>query len=503
MSDELLKVLIVDDEHIIRQGIVHFLDWEDNGYTIVGEASNGQEALSFLKQHDVDIMFCDIMMPVMDGIELSHILKTEYPHIKFIVLSSYGDFDNVKQMFLNGASDYILKPTLNPTMLLTALKKVQDKLDSTTPSPKEMSLSKYIIQYIMGFDAKTIDDPFLDKQGYQIIAIQHQGLGDKNQLDYFYGSQALQKLTAGQVCVCAIQNTMDAVVIATNQDLSADLETILPETLHDCVFAASPVFSNFKEIRKAYHEQVLPLFPSRFYTQAGSVLTKDHEIHFQNLQRFEMSVFTSLLARLQMLDAIHMLETFVNAQLQHKVNPQELKPFVGNMLYSVISTMEEHEIRSNYILDFKLTTVSTLDSCVDEPSYRKQLSRVTSDLREVVKNYHIDKNEEVMNQIVKYMHLNYYKPLSLQQLAKEFNFSYSYLSSYFNERSDLNFNEYLNQIRINKAAELLRSGIATISDVGYEVGFSDHSYFCKVFKKQMGVTPSAYRRGGPIRDETA
>ncbi|MFK4997272.1 response regulator [Bacillus sp. N9] len=126
---ERYKVLIVDDEQLIRQGIKHYVNWEQEGFQIVGEAANGKEALEIIKQTDPHIVITDIVMPVIDGEELTRIIKKDYPHIQVIILSSYSDFDYVRSTFQSGVSDYILKPKLNGPELLTALKRQHSLLE--------------------------------------------------------------------------------------------------------------------------------------------------------------------------------------------------------------------------------------------------------------------------------------------------------------------------------------------------------------------------------------
>ena len=108
--DKYCKVLIVEDEFIMRQGMKHMMDWEKEGFQIVGEASNGQEGLLLTEKLKPHIILADIVMPVMDGIEFSEIIGKRFPDIQFIVLSSYDKFDYVKSTLLNGAVDYILNP---------------------------------------------------------------------------------------------------------------------------------------------------------------------------------------------------------------------------------------------------------------------------------------------------------------------------------------------------------------------------------------------------------
>ena len=100
-----------------------------------------------------------------------------------------------------------------------------------------------------------------------------------------------------------------------------------------------------------------------------------------------------------------------------------------------------------------------------------------------------------MKRITAYLQDHYSEPLTLNAIAKKFNFSYYYLSTYFSAHSDEGFNEYLNRIRIEKSLELLRNKSIPISEISAMVGYSDHSYFCKVFKKFTGHTPSEYRKG--------
>ncbi|MED4958707.1 response regulator, partial [Paenibacillus macerans] len=104
---ELCKILIVDDEILVRQGIKHHLNWEQYGFQIVGEASNGKEALEMIGRLSPHIVITDIVMPVMDGEEFTRVLKAHFPQIEVVVLSSYGEFNYVRSTFQSGVADYI------------------------------------------------------------------------------------------------------------------------------------------------------------------------------------------------------------------------------------------------------------------------------------------------------------------------------------------------------------------------------------------------------------
>ena len=198
---------------------------------------------------------------------------------------------------------------------------------------------------------------------------------------------------------------------------------------------------------------------------------------------------------MKLYEAIDLLKQYTKTSLLKHVDEQSLKSIVDNALYNFISVLEEHNLDPEYIRNFKLSTLSTLDSCKQYEEYYHHFIQILHDLKTIVDNYQIELNQDVMKQIIQYLYKHYQEPLTLYDLADYFNFNYSYLSSYFNERSDLSFNECLNKIRIQKAAEMLQDKQYNIQEIGQMVGFSDHSYFCKVFKKLMNVTPSQYRKG--------
>lgn len=106
----MIKVLIVDDEELLRKGLLALVDWNFYGFEIVGEASNGAEALQFMENHEVHVIITDIRMPVMDGIKLMEEVQARFPFCKIIVVSGYDDFNYAKAAIECGAVSYILKP---------------------------------------------------------------------------------------------------------------------------------------------------------------------------------------------------------------------------------------------------------------------------------------------------------------------------------------------------------------------------------------------------------
>ena len=120
----MLRVLLVDDEPFILQGIKMLIDWEQEGFEIAGMAANGKEAIAFLEQEEVDLIIADIRMPEMTGLELLETIKREkLSNAYFVILSGYADFEYARRAMQNECTEYLLKP-IDREMLLKLLEKV-------------------------------------------------------------------------------------------------------------------------------------------------------------------------------------------------------------------------------------------------------------------------------------------------------------------------------------------------------------------------------------------
>ena len=122
------SLIIVDDELKIREGLVNLIPWEQNSFQVVGQFSNGKQALEFIKNKQVDVVLTDIRMPIMSGIELSDCLSKEYSDILFVFLTGYQDFSYMHTAIINHAFDYLLKP-IKYEALYTCFERLRTKLD--------------------------------------------------------------------------------------------------------------------------------------------------------------------------------------------------------------------------------------------------------------------------------------------------------------------------------------------------------------------------------------
>ena len=126
-----MNVLIVDDDKLARKGLVAIMDWKKYGFEVVGDVQNGRKALEFIRNHPVDIVFTDIDMPEIDGLELMQMCGEEFPEIKFVILSVYENFSYAQTAIRMGALDYISKISFSPEECGTILERVSEKYMQT------------------------------------------------------------------------------------------------------------------------------------------------------------------------------------------------------------------------------------------------------------------------------------------------------------------------------------------------------------------------------------
>ena len=461
MSD-LCKVLIVDDEYIMRQGIKHLVNWDKEGFLIVGEATNGKEALIMVEELKPHIVVMDVVMPVMDGVELTKEVHEKYPDIKIIVLSGFDDFCYVKETLKNGAMDYILKPTLTGEVFLEALKRAADSIPGFSLSGNSnLSLNHALEWYIAGYsDSMNIQDfpEFAKLNTYRMFAVDI-NYAFENDNDYVAKIRKEIRKTLDEAEIIFGRTVIDNrnLIYVFNYDIVYEIGVLeklsrIAERVKNVkpkgFFVLSKRFEKIQDVREIYL-QVESQINSGFYYDNKSILNMEYSKEIQKeIPKFDYNDFSYDLR---------------NGEYDIDVEPMRRKYF---------KEIEE----TIYVTDF----LKKLDEILDE--IKKAFAE------------NMTGTDRVMNKITKHILEHYMEPLDLDSLAKEFNYNYNYLSSYFNSKNKEGFSGYLNKIRIEKSCEILKKEDIPISDVSTMVGYSDHSYFCRVFKKTTGYTPSVYRR---------
>ncbi|WP_258203202.1 response regulator transcription factor [Paenibacillus endoradicis] len=514
MMNPTCQILIVDDEVLVRQGIKHLLNWESEGFSIVGEASNGKEALELVGKLSPHIVITDIVMPLMDGVEFTSILKSNYPQIEVVVLSSFGEFNYVRSTFQSGVADYILKPKLEANQLLTILKRAAKKIPSLqlVENDKDeflsvkMTLDKLMSGYEMDASMESIHNVF-PHNSFRFFGAEMKYIENANkefwleQLSTMFHSYE-EKIVA---MVVPTDNNMAVYLLNMND---RDWEQIMAEIRSFAIHSTANVtglcwtlgdpFTKISELYEKYHQGYLKMCSYRFYLPQNTTLIIRNELpklHSDSVE-FNMSQFTELMQSRNFNRALEVLFDYIKyASTDYEKDVFAFKTVLGNIVFNITIILGKLEMDTELIENKKYNYFRSINEAKHVSDALKELHAFIDEMNVTLamsKQTSVNPN---MSMILSYIRQHYMDPINLTDIANHFHFNPSYLSSFFSSHNDEGFSEYLNRVRVNKAAELLQKGELSISDISEKVGYSDHSYFTKVFKKINGVSPSQYRKG--------
>lgn len=498
------RILIIDDEFIMRQGLKHMLDWERQGFEIVGEASNGKEGLELIAGCNPHIVLCDIVMPQMDGVDFSKMVQSVYPEVQIIILSSYDNFEYVKGALQSGAVDYVLKPTLNPQELLEILKRAAKKIPGLTLIQEDrVSLEKSLERYLLGSEKELAGPEVVERFPYTFyrlfgISIHQSNRKGQNISGILYDKiiESMKELKNCTFVSALIREDILCLVLnfraGDREEIYEYMEklTLQLTAFHNRIYGVlSSEFSTRSMIKSIYEEEILPNMGKAFYCQRIHLYMPQKTESCSPLLKLDYNRFSGYLNEKRFKDAIELLYDYIFDAVRGRMEEYRLKNQIKNMLDNILDSTDlereqKEEIRYGI---FKK---------IDQTIYEKEFISVLEEIKqELYLNLESGLEEDYrIRQILSYISDNYNQDLDLNDIAKVFSFNYYYLSAYFNQHMEEGFSEYLNRIRIEQSCRILKEKEMSIAQVSSEVGYSDPSYYCRVFKKVTGDTPSAWRR---------
>lgn len=504
----MIKVLIVDDEYIMRQGLKYMINWEQEGYEIVGEAATGKDALGLVEELMPHIIICDIVMPLLDGVDFSEVINKMYPAIQIIILSGYDNFEYVKQTLMNGVADYILKPALNPEVLVKTLEKASERIpgyrlqkDSGTVSYERM-MERYLLGHDKELDTVRFETCFT-YPGFWMYAVNIRKKNKKGQeLSGVLYKKIEREVNARkdfQKLVVMLREELVCIIFCCPMHQSKGLVQLIEHLneqltlLCESVFGVcSRQFGKLEQVYQIYQQDIIRNVDKAFYYgDRKLVFVQEQEAPGPppNM-KFDFFQYNYYLEEGQFQNAIRSLEQYNETALNTQMDVYKLKNQIKNMVYHFLDILRIDDEKRE---ECRYACFKSINEAEYEASYRQAVRRVWDRLLEL-SGTSLSQSDERIERILNYIAQNYQDDLKLETLSETFNFNYHYLSSYFSQQVQEGFSEYLNRVRITKACQLLRDTDCSIAQISGEVGYAEHSYFSRVFKKITGKTPSVWRR---------
>jgi two-component system response regulator YesN len=514
-----MNLIIVDDEPIIRKGLRTLVDWESNGFRLVGEAEDGFDALELVRNHQVDIIITDLLMPRMDGLELIRQLKELQEDSSVLVLSCLDDFNYVKEAMKLGASDYILKPTMETDQLLIVLKEMKLKLEKQRLTRKQWLASQeewkqskqmQLSQRLQAYIRNGIWDEQLNLQlfpvGHKLFAValvqQEQSL-----------SKPFEWNMLGLSAYAELENQHVMLLFSCNQGLSVQEEFALRsakvnEVLHtyktynqsstphdDFVISASPILSQMNDLHQLY-AWIDKLLYYRFYHSTEHVIL-DPPLLTMSEESIALEIRNDLLRALSHgnVNAVQ-YQTLALKQYLEKVKPSiaRVKRYVFELLGLAVGLLRDKESRHLNHYEEKIKSVERTQTFLRLGGLLQWLLEALTELQHIRWGNVNDSDQEhpFVRKARLFMRDNYQRSLGTVDIAAHLKLSRSYLSDLFSRETGQSLSEELNNIRIRQAKQLLRQENLKIYEIAEAVGFTDAKSFTKVFKRIEGMTPREY-----------
>ena len=508
------RILIVDDEVLIRQGIKYYIDWEKEGFEIIGEASNGKEALDIIEVTQPHILLTDIVMPIMDGEELTRIVKERFPSIEIIILSSFSEYDYVRSTFQNGVVDYILKPKLDSNELRKVLhrakKKVPDLPRKTERENIKVNVSKMIERMILGYDVLPEETDFKHTFPYPSFYLGIVNYSNESVRSSFQTKieASLENLNNQSSCYfLSIDKHKELMLINLEKEAAItirnEMQGFLNATFSDqVILVLSSLYMDFTLTKDIYKKEIEKsfLFPF-YYPEENFIIAEQWLDDVPQKTSFNQEWFNNEWKKRRFDSALDYLERYAqDISTCYVMNIPEFKAFFNNSIFHITILLTNMEYEVKMLEEVRYRYIQNLDQA---PTAKETISffhKFIEEVRECLKENQKPQVSENMKRLIEYVEDHFAEALNLTELASHFHFNPSYLSNYFSTHYKESFIEFLNRVRIEEATKLLRNRNISIAEISGLVGYADHSYFCKVFKKQKGMSPSNYRRKTYIGD---
>lgn len=538
----MLRTFLAEDEIVVRENIKKMVPWEQYGFELVGEASDGEIALPLIKKLKPDLLITDIKMPFMDGLTLCKVVKKEFPDIKIVILSGYDDFNYAKEAIGIGVEDYLLKP-ITKNAFLERLCEIRSRYEH------EKSQREYYEQFhreMQEYEQNSSRDFFeglisgnmdmgemyerADKLGLDIVAEAYNILIFTLESENAAAGQSetysewevrawekIESLFADHSYAMLFRNNVFnyGVLVKEQKDNpgknTRDCVESIREILSDApagqpwfIAAGEPV-ERLSNMKHSYNTAA--------QTYARRYLYDGHILYYRDLKEEELAKDNGRYLKKVDINAMDpaIIQKFLGSGLK-----EETGNFVRDYFHAIgKEPMSSMVFRSYVILNVRFSVLSFLNrmgycaSALEESdtedaleqggasmeaamAYAEKMLQKAIEIRDENSG---NKNRDILENSIEYIKTHYMdENMSLNAVAQVANISANHFSALFSQNIGQTFIEYLTGIRMEHAKELLRCTGKRASEIALEVGYKDSHYFSYLFKKTQGMTPSDYRK---------
>lgn len=535
----MIRVIIVDDETRICKLIMNLIQWDELGMEIVGIAHNGVDALELVRTKEPHLVITDIRMPGYDGLEMIELAKTIKKELEFILISGYEEFAHAQKAMSYGVKDYLCKP-INKENLLTALGRVHESIQTRNRQEclerEYESIQKDVFKIresflrdlvLLGADQSVLYEREAINQNYyfqfregvfRIVAIQ---------FDSMDPAYSRQDGLAGQLAAkfeLSLQNgSYDGEMIELNgnyyvlinyaQDQKEIIHSLFQKGLMEFKMSLSPLgyfvtigygeeITDLKELKFSL-ETARAAIDDRILKGTGQIIEATRSMYHPNTneERY-LHLQKKLIKAVDLLDAEKINKAIINLKEElfldlknnHWLSGSALKRLVWDIVDSYYITMRRNNVRIVNALEERAMWEADIDHAYSlDLLFRALIKGITLSLTKL-SDGETKRNSDQIRLAKLYIEEHYMENLSLEDLGAYLGFNPSYFSTLFKKETGISFVEYVGNVRMEKAKELLMEPDLKIQDICFMVGYNDVRYFRKLFSQATGLSPKEFRR---------
>lgn len=535
---EQYRIIIVDDEREIIEGMIQKVDFESLGFIVVGAAENGEEAYQLALKMKPDIVISDIIMPFMDGLQLGEKLREELPNTKLILFSGHDDLEFAHRAIKMNVVEYVLKP-VNAQELRQILSKLKQQLDKEYETRRDYEFLKAQYQnmipilrdqFLSGIlEGKLNEDEvqqqapladfMLDAKGYCVVLFEMEKnsqsevsqmiFKEKNSLMMQAAMKQLSEdiLSKQLSCHVFFYHTQIACIVQFADQI--DISQLVNAVNEVCMAAhriyeirlsagISNVASHRYALSYAKNEAMSALDYRLVLGDGKAILFEDVApestvtLSYQEQDSKSLSAAIRLGSPQEIRDVIH---TSFEKLYATKMPLEHYHVFLMELMLSLMKLLEQYQIQGSEVFPKNFDPYHPLSQMNSLTQFEQELGNICIAISRHIQDQRIHASKAMVQQVMEYIQKNFSNSaLNVETISREFHISPSYLSRIFKKETDESLIGYLTNLRLEEATKLLLITNDKSYIVAQQVGYSDPNYFSYVFKKKYGIAPTRYRK---------
>jgi len=533
----MLKVLIADDEKKVCQLIVNLVDWKAFGLEIVGVVNDGISAYKFLQDNTVNVMITDIRMPGCDGMELIQKAKVLYPDMYIVIISGYSQFDYAQNAIRYGVEDYLLKPIRKKDLTATLKKIIEKCREEILDAQKWEDMQKRLEENEERVKGSFLEDLLkrpekfggfypLDRINreyhyrfqdicYQTfiikaIPVKRKEDSDTRRILLQKGTEIVKEALEGmygEAVTGVVDGDICGILNGTEEDMKKAARKLKKVKLDisrlQDVFEEVQVYvglgeetGSMQNIRESF-ESAEQAVQQRFYYGEDFLLKAPHGEKYKEMigEIIDNACKKRFLNYIEIIDLESIEGELDNLERRLLESPEKDGRLVSGIYKEVLTLFYFGTHNYNIAIPDQypelLKHLEVLGTIHEAVGYLKQYM-LRSLMHWMEEKKYVESRP--IRQARQFIGDNYYLPLTLETVSREIGFNPTYFSGMFKKETGKNFSDYLKEIRIENAKNMLLNTEQQVEDISFAVGYSDIKYFSRLFKKLTGVTPTEFRR---------